>query len=93
MENDEDCKMFVKLPDWFTIDTPIGKHNPDWAIIMNENGEDKLYFVVETKGSTYRADRRGNENDKIECARKHFEALDTGVKYQVSTGYYIDFKS
>lgn len=92
MENDEDCKMFVKLPDWFTIDTPIGKHNPDWAIIMNENGEDKLYFVVETKGSTYRADRRGNENDKIECARKHFEALETGIKYQVSTGYYNDFK-
>ena len=93
MENDEDCKMFVKLPDWFTIDTPIGKHNPDWAIIMNENGEDKLYFVVETKGSTYRADRRGNENDKIECARKHFDALETGIKYQVSTGYYTDFKS
>ena len=92
MENDDDCKMFVKLPDWFTIDTPIGKHNPDWAIIMDENGEEKLYFVIETKGSTYRSDRRGNENDKIECARKHFEALDTGVKYQVSTGYYIDFK-
>ena len=92
MENDDDCKMFVKLPDWFTIDTPIGKHNPDWAIVLNENGIDKLYFVVETKGSTFRSDRRGVENDKIECARKHFTALDTNVKYQVSTDYYSDFK-
>ena len=42
MEDDDDCKLFVKLPDWFTIDTPLGKHNPDWAIIMNEEGKEKF---------------------------------------------------
>lgn len=93
MEDDEDCKLFVKLPDWFTIDTPLGKHNPDWAIIMNEEGKEKLYFVVETKGSKYKEDRRDTENDKISCARKHFTALGTDIGYQVSTGYYKDFKN
>jgi restriction endonuclease len=28
-----DIKLFVKLPGWFEIDTPIGKYNPDWAIL------------------------------------------------------------
>ena len=46
--------------DWFTIDTPLGKHNPDWAIIMNEEGKEKLYFVVETKGS-------GTFYDSVHC--------------------------
>lgn len=93
MEDDEDCKLFVKLPDWFTIDTPLGKHNPDWAIIMKEDGKEKIYFVVETKGSKYKEDRRDTENDKISCARKHFNALGTDVGYQVSTEYYKDFKN
>lgn len=92
MEDDEDCKLFVKLPDWFTIDTPLGEHNPDWAIIMNEGGKENLYFIVETKGSKYKEDRRDTENDKISCAKKHFSALGTDVAYQVSIGYYKDFK-
>ncbi len=93
MENDEDCKTFVKLPNWFTIDTPLGKHNPDWAIVMNEDGIERLYFIVETKGSIYKEDRRGTENDKIICARKHFKALDLGVEYKVATKYFEDFKN
>lgn len=92
MEDDDDCELFVKLPDWFTIDTPLGKHNPDWAIIMNENGKENLYFVVETKGSKYKQDRRDTENNKIICAEKHFKAIGTNIEYQVSTGYYKDFK-
>lgn len=92
MEEDEDCKIYIKLPSWFTIDTPLGNHIPDWAIVMNEDGEDKLYFIVETKGSMHKSDRRGTENGKIECARKHFDALDTNIGYQVATNYFSDFK-
>ncbi|MDD2494623.1 MAG: DEAD/DEAH box helicase family protein [Tissierellia bacterium] len=92
MEDDDDCKLFVKLPSWFIIDTPLGAHNPDWAVIMNEDSKEVLYFIVETKGSRYQEDRRGNENDKIVCANKHFDALESGIKYQVSAGYYKDFK-
>jgi type III restriction enzyme len=39
----------VKLPSWFTIDTPIGSYNPDWAFVTES--EEKLYFVRETEGT------------------------------------------
>jgi type III restriction enzyme len=29
LDNNENVKVFVKLPSWFTIDTPIGSYNPD----------------------------------------------------------------
>jgi type III restriction enzyme len=31
LDNSEYVKLFVKLPAWFKIDTPIGQYNPDWA--------------------------------------------------------------
>ena len=43
-------KVYVKLPSWFKIETPIGSYNPDWAVVINEFDEERLYFVVETKG-------------------------------------------
>ena len=33
LDQREDIRLFVKLPGWFEIDTPVGKYNPDWAII------------------------------------------------------------
>ena len=48
--------MYLKLPRWFTVPTPIGNYNPDWAIVMETRdeddikiGEDRLYLVRETK--------------------------------------------
>ena len=46
LDNDPDVKFFFK------IQTPIGTYNPDWAVYLTKNGEEKLYFVLETKGST-----------------------------------------
>ena len=40
----------------------------------------KLYFVIETKGSTEQSLRRVTENMKIECAKKHFETIDVNYK-------------
>ena len=51
LDNDPDVKMFFKIPDRFKIDTPIGSYNPDWAVYLTKNGEEKLYFILETKGS------------------------------------------
>jgi len=31
--NNENVRLFVKLPRWFKIDTPIGPYNPDWAFV------------------------------------------------------------
>jgi len=52
LDQREDIKLFIKLPRWFTVDTPIGSYNPDWAIVKQEDdGEEKLYLVTETKAT------------------------------------------
>jgi type III restriction enzyme len=74
-----DIKFYIKLPNWFTIDTPLGKYNPDWAIVFE--GDAKIYFIAETKGSDDLYDEHLGtiERSKILAARKHFEKL--GVPY------------
>lgn len=81
LDSNENVKLFVKLPPWFKIDTPIGAYNPDWAFVTER--EQKLYFVRETKGSLDGEERRTKENQKIACGRKHFDSL--GVDYAVVT--------
>ncbi|EFL9552654.1 DEAD/DEAH box helicase family protein, partial [Escherichia coli] len=45
-ERNEDIKLYAKLPGWFKIDTPLGGYNPDWAVLIEKDGKEKLYFVV-----------------------------------------------
>lgn len=87
LDNDPDVKMFFKIPERFKIETPIGTYNPDWAVFLTKNGEEKLYFVLETKGSTSFMDLRTREQLKIHCGRKHFEALNNGIEMQVATNW------
>ena len=42
LDRDSEIKLFVKLPNWFKIKTPLGNYNPDWAIVVGEEGEEKL---------------------------------------------------
>lgn len=81
LDSNENVKLFVKLPSWFKIDTPIGTYNPDWAFVTER--DEKLYFVRETKSTLDNEERRTKENQKIACGRKHFETL--GVDYDVVT--------
>ena len=81
LENNESVKVYAKLPDWFKIPTPLGSYNPDWAIVIEDNGQNKLYFVVETKGSIEGKDLRPTELAKIQCGEKHFAALDNDAKF------------
>ena len=74
LDQRDDIRLFVKLPDWFQIDTPLGTYNPDWAII--KEGDQTLYLVRETKGTHNFLQLRTSEADKIRCGQKHFEALD-----------------
>lgn len=82
-EEDEDVTLYAKLPKRFTVDTPFGTYNPDWIVVIQSSGEDKLYFVAETKGSEKDEELRERESNKILCGRKHFEVLDTEVKFEV----------
>jgi type III restriction enzyme len=83
LEHDGRVKLYVKLPRWFQVQTPVGGYNPDWAIVMDiGDGKDRLYLVRETKGTTTIAELRPDERRKIECGKKHFvDAL--GVSYGV----------
>lgn len=84
LEKNEAVKVYAKLPSWFKIPTPLGTYNPDWAVVVDDGGQEKLYFVVETKGSTWWGDLRHVEGAKIKCGEKHFEEValsDNPAKY------------
>lgn len=80
IDQENRVKAFVKLPKWYQIDTPIGKYNPDFALVLEkksleDSSETKYYFVVETKGSEEWEQLKETEKNKIRCAIKHFEAI------------------
>ena len=79
LEDNTDVKFYIKLPGWFKIDTPVGKYNPDWAVAFD--GDRRIYFVAETKGSEDINDNHlsTNERSKITAAQAHFATL--GVRY------------
>lgn len=87
LDNDPDVKMFFKIPSRFKIETPIGTYNPDWAVYLNKNGEEKLYFVLETKGDTSFMHLKTSEQLKIHCGKEHFKALDAGVALETTTSW------
>lgn len=87
LDNDHDVKMFFKLPERFKIDTPIGTYNPDWAVYLTRDSQEKLYFILETKGSGSLFDLREREALKIHCGKRHFQALDSGVEMRVATDW------
>ena len=91
LDTNKSVAVYVKLPNGFYISTPVGKYNPDWAIAFYEGTVKHIYFVAETKGSLDSL-QLGHisplERYKIECARKHFEALsDDEVIYEVVDDY------
>jgi type III restriction enzyme len=89
LERMKEVKLYVKLPGWFMVPTPIGEYNPDWAIVWQPHdehgeptGEPLLYLVRETKSDTELEKMRPDEARKIRCGERHFqEAL--GVGYAV----------
>jgi len=81
LDKREDIKLFVKLPAFFKVETPIGTYNPDWAIV--KHNDETIYLVRETKSTKNFEKLRNSEADKIKCGRKHFEAI--GANFDVVT--------
>jgi len=75
LEMNEAIKVYAKLPGWFKVPTPLGPYNPDWAVLVDEDGTERLYFVVETKSSLFTDDLRDKESAKIKCGEAHFAEL------------------
>jgi type III restriction enzyme len=99
LERMDNVKIYMKLPRWFTVPTPLGDYNPDWAVVMEDrdvHGEpikgQMVYLVSETKGANWRDGLRPDERKKIECGAAHFGSKQfqktgalTGVDYKVVT--------
>ena len=75
LEKNTAVKVYAKLPGWFRVPTPHGSYNPDWAVLINSDEGERLYFVVETKGGVLEGDLRGTERAKIKCGKAHFDTL------------------
>ena len=85
LDNSADVVVYAKLPGGFTIPTPVGSYNPDWAIAFKEGAVKHVYFVAETKGSLSEMQLRPIEKAKIACAEKFFKEIDQkGVQYHVT---------
>lgn len=81
LDQREDVKLFIKLPEKFSVETPVGKYIPDWAIVKHD--DDTIYMVRETKGTRDFLRLRTSEADKVRCGKRHFETL--GVPFDVVT--------
>jgi type III restriction enzyme len=82
LDSRPDIKLFMKLPAKFKVPTPVGDYNPDWAIIRQVDGENRIYMIRETKSTHDRNKRRPSENAKIDAATKHFKTI--GIGYDVT---------
>src|SRR5262249_26146346 len=87
LERNDAVKLYAKLPVWFKVPTPLGAYTPDWAVLIEQDGAERLYLVVETKGSLFKDDIRSTEGAKIECGKAHFKALaidDNPARFRVA---------
>lgn len=92
LDTSEEVIVYAKLPRGFSIPTPVGNYNPDWAIAFDQAAVKHIYFVAETKGSMSTLQLREIEKTKIECARKFFAKINQkikpeNVKYDVVDSY------
>ena len=86
-ESNDEVKVYAKLPGWFKIDTPLGTYNPDWAVVIELDGTERLYFVVESKDTIFEDMLKTTEKYKIHCSKEHFKALGGDSKYVVASDY------
>jgi type III restriction enzyme len=79
LESRDDVRLYLKLPNWFKVETPVGEYNPDWAVVMEDRDGHTdptgltLYMIAETKSSLDVTKLRTSEARKISCGRRHFQ--------------------
>ncbi|MCK7677971.1 DEAD/DEAH box helicase family protein [Corynebacterium sp. CCM 9186] len=81
LDNRGDVRLFMKLPDRFRIDTPVGPYSPGWAFLQVGGGGERICTVLDTGRTSDPTRRDPSKNAKIDAARKHFAAI--GVNYEV----------
>jgi type III restriction enzyme len=84
VEQDPDIdsiEIFGKLPR-LKIKTPLGDYNPDFCYTVKKNDGNKIFLVVEAKGYKSSTSIPEDEKEKIDFAKKYFEALSDYYKGQ-----------
>lgn len=76
---DLQIKVFAKLPK-FKIPTPYKDYEPDFAYLLQDKNNKKIFFVCETKGYEKQDDIDANERKKIDYAKVFFENLQKQLK-------------
>ncbi len=90
LEENRSVRLYIKLPAWFKVETPLGNYEPDWALVFEPHdehgdvGKPRLYLMRETKGSEQLTDLSDEERWKVRCGLRHFQAA-LGVNYKVIT--------
>lgn len=88
LDTSAEVTVYAKLPRGFSIPTPVGDYNPDWAIAFESGKVKHLYFIAETKGTMSSLELREIEKAKIACARKFFAKITQDeVRYDVIDNY------
>lgn len=91
VEQDPDIdsiEIFGKLPR-LKIKTPLGEYNPDFCYAIKSKEGNKIFLIVEAKGYKSSTAIPINEKEKIDFAKKYFEALN---KYYKNQNIKISFK-
>lgn len=84
----DQVKLFAKLPRRFKVRTPVGEYSPDWAIVCDVDGAERLYLVRETKDKLGLHELAWDEAMKIRFALRHFNAAPDGtVDYTNTTDH------
>lgn len=79
LDNQDEVKLFCKLPRRFSIETPVGRYSPDWAMVVEQDGVERLFLVRETKGTLDLKDLDWGEAMRIRFAGSHFAAAPNGA--------------
>lgn len=87
LESAEEVVVYAKLPKGFSIPTPGGGYNPDWAIAVETAETRSLYFVAETKGSTMKEALRSDEKQRIDSAVAYFRDVADRVTFSQVSDY------
>ncbi|MFT5405055.1 MAG: type III restriction enzyme, partial [Verrucomicrobiales bacterium] len=88
LDSSAEVTVYAKLPRGFSIPTPVGDYNPDWAIAFKAGQVKHIYFIAETKGTMSSLELREIEKSKIACARKFFAKISSDqVKYEMVNSY------
>ena len=62
LDDSEYVRLFVKLPSWFKIDTPIGPYNPDWAFVTYRRRSSILYGKQKVRWTMRSSAKRRSRN-------------------------------